>query len=196
MIYTVSNEVDAVCNQIAWLEGYLYELDCLSPQPTPELSEEIERTINSAAPHFFYMTRALLIDAIYLGIARLLDPARQGNNDNLTIQRVIESCTTAGTQEHTSALRHLSEARALFEPGREARNKILAHADYTTILNYPGSGISLEIPMDVLGKIVMECRGIVTSVTSVNTLPTTHPRCDKKWHGVKTVIERLSTTIK
>ncbi len=77
-MFSKSDELNVICNQVAWLERYMYELDCLSQQPTPELSGDLEQIINATAPHFFYMTRKLLVDIIYLGIAKLLDPAEQG----------------------------------------------------------------------------------------------------------------------
>lgn len=78
-------------NQILWAQRYLYEYDCLSPQPTPKLAAKSGQGALSVAPNFFSMVRGLLLDAAVMVVARLLDTSKS-NGKNLTMGVAIEAC--------------------------------------------------------------------------------------------------------
>jgi hypothetical protein len=184
-----SKEQELICSQIAWVERYLYELDWLSP-PTPNFSERVAKA-NRVAPQFFFMLRGLLTDAIYLGIARLLDPPEQGTNENLSIQRVINSETSSGSPERTKSQSQLDEVIKVFSSGRDIRNKILAHADCKLVMDYQNSVETNSIPIKTLGEIVEKIKSILKIIYPNNTLPP-HPHDQKDWLGVDTILNILS----
>jgi hypothetical protein len=195
MLFSASEELDVICNQVAWLERYMYELDCLSQQPTPELSGNLEQIINATAPHFFYMTRSLLVDTIYMGIAKLLDPAEQGKNNNLTLETIVISFTSVGSPQRASAERRLLNVRGMFSPGLVARNKILAHTDYDCSMDYNNSVIKMNLDQDVIGSVIVKLRRIIEEVAPANKLPTILPKHDKHWLGARDIIDRLRPTV-
>ena len=177
-------ELKAICNQIAWLERYCYELDCISQQPIPELSSEGFENACRIAPHFINMLRGLLTDAIYLGIARLLDKDVQGQHQNLCMKRIL------ATHPNQRALTtKLDKADTLFANGHCARNKLLAHADLNSVLEYPDSAYSMSIDIPTFGKIIFKLREIVLCFPE-NTLPL-HPCCQNDWLGVATILDNL-----
>jgi hypothetical protein len=180
------NELVVICNQIAWLERYAYELDCVSPQPTPELSGKFD-VANTLAPQFIFMFRGLLIDAIYLGIARLLDEDVQGPHQNLSMKRML-----AAHPNHQGAQQKLEEAVSLFADGRKVRNKLISHADYDSAMNYPASVISLSPDIETIHKVIYKLEEIVQGFPN-HTLPS-HPRMQTStWLGVNTILDNLST---
>jgi hypothetical protein len=180
----VNPELEAICNQIAWLERYCYERDCISQQPIPELSSEEFENAYRIAPQFINMLRDLLTDAIYFGIARLLDDAGQGQHQNLCMRRIL------ATHPNQRALTtKLDKADTLFANGHCARNKLLAHADLNSVLEYPNSADSMSIDIRTLGEIIRELREIVQCFPE-NTLPP-HPRRQNGWLGVAAILDNL-----
>ncbi len=182
-------EIDQICIQIAWLERFLYELDCISQQPLPEMNAHLI-TMRQNAPQFFGMLRYLLVDTIYITIARLLDPPAQRQNTNLTIETIINN-NLMDPQERNLALIKLGEIRSLFQNGREIRNKIIAHPDYQTVYNYP-TGLK-PIPIDDLQKIGVEIHLLVNTYFSSTKLPQVLPQNDTSWDGVRKVLELLGS---
>lgn len=189
------DELSVICNQVAWLQRYVYELDCLSPQPTPKLSGDLEQIINATAPHFFYMTRMLLVNEIYLGIAKLLDQAEQRKNTNLTLETVITSFTTDNSPQRDCAMDRLEKVKDRFSLGAAARNKLLAHIDYNTALNYKTIIDSMHVNMDDMQSIIYDICLIIMKISPKNTLPTILPKHDDKWLGIKAVIDCLRQTV-
>ena len=146
-------EIDSICNQIAWLERHLFELNFIeSPFPDVKKATETIALMNDVAPQFFIMTRYLLTDAIYMNLARLLDPMNQNGHINLSLETIISNHTPGLEQQ--AALSKLQEIRTRFENGRIIRNKLLAHPDRPTVLNYPNS--IDPIPLEELGRICVD----------------------------------------
>jgi hypothetical protein len=181
-------EIDQICIQIAWLERYLFELDCILPHPLPEMNRPLE-VMDRTAPHFFGMLSHLLIDNIYLTISRLLDPVQQGRNTNLTIETLINN--NLSDPQKTSALSELSSIRVMFGNGREIRNKLIAHPDYQMVYGYPKN--ITPVPIDELNRIGVKTRLLVERHFSSPNLPQVHPKNDTSWHGVNEVLRRLGT---
>lgn len=179
-------EIDQICIQIAWLERFLYELDCISQQPLPEMNGHLN-TMGQSAPQFFGMLRYLLVDTIYITIARLLDPPTQGRNTNLTIETIINNNLT--DPQKSLALSNLDEVRSIFKNGREIRNKIIAHPDYQAVYNYPTT--LTPIPIEDLQNIGVKIRLLVDNYFSSTQLPHVLPQNDTSWDGVKKVLELL-----
>ena len=181
-------EIDKICIQIVWLGRFLYELDCISQHPLPNMNGHLS-TMNQTAPQFFGMLRYLLVDTIYLTISRLLDPPTQGSNTNLTIETIINNNLT--DSQKSEALSKLAEIRSLFQNGKEIRNKIIAHPDYQAVYNYPTT--LTPIPIQDLQNIAVEIRFLVETYFSSNQLPNVLPQNDTSWNGVKKVLELLGS---
>ena len=193
-----NKELDVVCNQIAWLERYLCELSLLLP---PGLSGSTESLANSTVPHFFYMVRSLLIDSIYLGVGRLLDPEQQGSGKrprkNMTIECLINSLTCPKTPRYDKANCRLQKCRTLFGAGRNARNTTIAHLDYSTVCSSdPSTLAALGASYDTLSDIVFECQRIIEEIADPNPLPTVSPKNDKRWRGIAALLDHLRDTKK
>lgn len=98
-------------------------------------SEQNRRTLANAAGSFF--DRVLendMYDAIVLNIARLLDPAHQGNHSNATLERLIEDIQPIKAALAAQVKLHLDNLRQNLPPMENWRNKWACHRDYPTML--------------------------------------------------------------
>jgi len=135
--------------------------------------ERIE-LLNWAASLFFGLLDGILRHDVVLSIARLTDPPRSAKKDNVSLARLIDTLTpfidTALVDELRSELNNL---QSYCKPLRQLRNRLLAHDDLATALQYhpdPLPGINrayiegvLEKIRKLLGDIEEHFRGSRTS---------------------------------
>ncbi|MHB8345983.1 MAG: AbiU2 domain-containing protein [Acidiferrobacterales bacterium] len=186
-------EFASVESQILWVERYLYDFDCLSLQATPGLAASLGQEFMKVAPHFFWMFRGLLLDAAAMGVARLLDPSKV-NGRNLTMKVVIHACSWLNVPQKSASLRKLQELTAGNEAQAilAARNKILAHADYSAVINYPESAESLFPSYDDISKVTSKLFDLCDAVRPPGGELPTHPRNAKNWKGVEVLLQHLA----
>ena len=188
-----TDEFAFVESQILWAERYLYEFDCLSPQLTPELAASLRQGLMKVAPHFLMMLRGLLLDAAAMGVARLLDRSPVSDR-NLTMEVAINACgwlTTEQKAEHRDTLLKLragKEAQAILA----ARNKILAHADYSAVINSPESAESLLPSYNDISEVVSQLFDLCDAIRSPDGERPTHPRHATNWKGVEVLLQHLA----
>ena len=98
-------------------------------------SSERVTLLNSTAPFFFYVVEEAIREDVLLHIARLTDPAEQGNgcHQNLTLLRLAEKVADRGLAEQISGL--VKTAKKLARFARTWRDKRLAHLDLDYSLN-------------------------------------------------------------
>ena len=103
-----------------------------------ESGETVKIIMNSSAPVFFQDLNGILIEYIMLQVCKITDPAKTGGKPNLTCLAVNASLEKTGlmTDEITSHSRGIMEYRKLV---KDARNKLISHADLNTVL----SGLTL-----------------------------------------------------
>ncbi|WP_146448358.1 hypothetical protein [Vibrio kanaloae] len=117
--------------------------------------------MNNVNPLIFGNYQRCLVDVLYLEISKLLDPMRQGGNQNLSFAYIISLVPQQYQQELNS---DLSVLENLFEQSnlKKYRNKKLAHNDLQSIKSERGielniSSSKLENMLDcawlVLGKV-------------------------------------------
>jgi hypothetical protein len=117
--------------------------------------------MNNINPLIFGNYQRCLVDVLYLEISKLLDPMRQGRNQNLSFAYMISLVPQKHQQELKSDLFVLEK---LFEQSnlKKYRNKKLAHNDLQSIKSERGFGLNistskLENMLDcgwrVLGKV-------------------------------------------
>jgi len=118
--------------------------------------ERIE-LLNWAASSFFGLLDGILRHDVVLAIARLTDPPQSAGKDNASLARLIVMLTpfidTTLADEFRSGLEDL---QAYCEPLRQIRNRLLAHDDLATALQYhpdPLPGINRAFIEGVLEKI-------------------------------------------
>lgn len=103
-------------------------------------SETTVQLLNRSAGNFFWTVQQTLYRDVYVGLCRVTDPAQQGRNQNLTLERLLADPRVAHDEAFISDLRakieHTSRA---CEPLRLHRNKLLAHLDLPTRLNRANS---------------------------------------------------------
>jgi hypothetical protein len=85
------------------------------------------RLLNETAPYFYRMLQDDLWDVTLLHIARLTDPPKTGNKENLTIQNFPSLVDDAKTKEMLVAL--LAVVKNKTEFCRDWRNRYIAHND-------------------------------------------------------------------
>ncbi len=95
---------------------------------------ETHRLLDQLASAFFDRINAILIEHLYMRIARLTDAARTGSQPNLTVKHLNDLLCKAGVM--TAAIEAHSEAlhryRDLLLP---SRNKLIAHLDRDQVLS-------------------------------------------------------------
>jgi len=130
--------------------------------------------LNWVASSFFGLLDGILRHNIVLTIARLTDPPRSAGKDNASLARLVDMLTPFTEPVLVDELRsELEDLQAHCEPLRQIRNRLLAHDDLATALQYhpdPLPGISrayiegiLEKIRKLLGDIEEHFRGSRTS---------------------------------
>lgn len=135
--------VKRFCEQYAWLRVVFDEYRILyeNGRPRCELLDEVAR-------NFFRNLNRILVEYVLLDISKLTDPPRSGEDDNLTVKYILKLVNAEDRKE--LGLDDLSENIHSIRPYiREARNKLIAHLDTSTILSCKTVG---EIPESVLNS--------------------------------------------
>lgn len=184
-----------IYDQVRWVERYLHELDCISPQPTPDLNAKTHQASTATAPDFFRMLRGLLFDAAALEAAKLLDAASQSGHDNISLDALIQHADWLSGEEKDNAIGELGSIREQFPQIKHSRNKVLAHADYEAVTDLKGSAAhNNHIDPDQLSSAVVKIRILVDRIRPHGIQQAPLPRNHNEWLGVSVVLERLSRT--
>ena len=86
--------------------------------------------LNWTAGGFFALLQRVLLDDIYLGIARLADPPSTGRHSNLVLASLLPHVPSEGDLgAECERLIHLYDSQATF--ARAMRHKLLAHRDHS-----------------------------------------------------------------
>lgn len=117
------------------------------------------------APIFFNVAFHAIREYLFLQVARITDPSKQNGNANLSIPHI--NSLLENLKKETEEIKLLSDKILLFaNPIREARNKIISHADKSTICNdvtlgghseedaWPNFFINLQQYLNAIGCIV------------------------------------------
>ena len=132
------NDAQAFCNLCQWV----YECWIMHSHFFERLPERLQEERNVPiedfveSPYGRCLERLNNISQEYgiLQIAKLHDPARQGGNENLSIDFFIKQ--EFWSEEETSTIAGIvSELDSLYKKLEDARNKILAHNDRTVFAN-------------------------------------------------------------
>ena len=102
----------------------LNEFDTLFPDN--ELQMEI---YNEIAPNFFIQLNKMYFDKFILSISRLLDPAKQSNNENLSIFQLLKIAEESNYSEIERLKIKIDEIKIEAQDIRKLRSKFLAHRD-------------------------------------------------------------------
>ena len=135
--------------------------------------ERIE-LLNWTASSFFGLLDGILLHNVVLSITRLTDPAQYSGHDRASLARLVDELKPSmDTALHDEILSELKDLQECCKPLREIRNRVLAHNDLATALQYhaePLPGISrayiegvLEKIRKLLGDIEEHFRGSRTS---------------------------------
>ena len=94
--------------------------------------ETNNEVLSKVAPTVWFMLRDALIDSVFMSIARLLDPAKLGSKDNLSIERVLLEMP-AGSARDRIKKGHGELAVTYDSAIRHWRNRKLSHNDLRTV---------------------------------------------------------------
>jgi len=112
--------------------AYIRSVYILAARIWRDSSEEQRKLMESIAPSFFDDMGQVLPEYVVLAACRVTDPAKDGKNENLTIETFVNSFG-AGSQ----TARQLDELRQQMLAHRKkiepARHKLIAHADREVI---------------------------------------------------------------
>ncbi len=104
--------------------------------------------LNATAPGFFTMTQRLMFDDVILKICRLTDPAKNRQQENLTLRRLVEA-TEWQTTDPARYVAYAAKAAAVDEACgscRDHRNKRISHRDlalFKEMFELPGATLRL-----------------------------------------------------
>jgi len=130
----------ALHNEVSWLHAKWLEYRKLYAQ-----SEKRIDLLNDTAAFLFRVVQDVLWEDVLLHIARLADPPKQGQFENLTLFRLPESVTDRGLADELRSL--VANARDRSQFARQWRNKRLAHRDLslaTDVKAAPLPGVSRQ----------------------------------------------------
>jgi hypothetical protein len=186
----IEKELDMLKTQTAALDTYVGELQELEQWNMPiEWRERALRIRSESAPMFFKLVAGLILDALIQGLANILDGRKTSGKDNLTLEYVIENYPDPSIR--ASCREKLSEIRsgATYADIKKARNRILSHSDYTTMIRYdtmtPKDFPNLRLEsLRSLVREIIEMISKMTRQSAVDLLP-------KEWQGVSVLFNLL-----
>lgn len=110
----------------AWVRWRFFEQLYASSEARVEL-------LNKSARTFFFFLQRDLQDIAYLSLSRLLDPAKNRQQNNLSVARLIEMIRKEGSPKLAKLLnKELKKISEASEDIRWHRNKRIAHNDLNT----------------------------------------------------------------
>ncbi len=129
-----STDIEEFCKICNWTyESWITHRALFDDNP------KIDDMMKGKCGHFLGRLSNITYEYVLLQLAKLHDPAIQGNNSNLSLEYVIKYGDW--DQETASTLQKLhNELKRLAKVIRPARNKILVHSDRKTILNASNLG--------------------------------------------------------
>lgn len=125
----------ALYNEVVWLHAKWLEYRKLFGQ-APERVE----LLNRSAPFFFHVAQDVFWNDALMHVARLTDPASQGDHENLSLLQLPALIDDEPLAARVSELVSSAVLRADF--ARTYRNKRLAHSDLGHALNEGASPLS------------------------------------------------------
>lgn len=108
----------------------LNEFDVLFPEN--ELQLEM---YNEIASNFFILLNKMYFDKFILSISRLLDPAKQFKNENLSIFQLIEIANATNYPKTEELKKAIDEIKLEAEDILKLRSKFIAHRDLSHSVN-------------------------------------------------------------
>jgi len=91
--------------------------------------------MNETAPGFFAHLMPIWLDSVFLGITRLLDPARTGRKLNLTLEQLLRLLDGEDPALIDALNQRLIDLDSRCRPFRTHRNKRIAHSDHRALTN-------------------------------------------------------------
>jgi len=117
-------------DQVTWLFILLQQIKCLF------LDRNHLELLKKRASTFFYIVQKSIGTELVLGIARLEDPQKVGNNKNISFKGLVESVKELGDVKLGKEISDiLDNQKPLITKFKKHRDKIIAHLDYPTIIN-------------------------------------------------------------
>ena len=112
--------------------AYIRSVYVLAARIWRDSNDEQRKLMESIAPSFFLDMGQVLAEYVVLAACRVTDPARDGKNENLTLETFVNSFgADSQTGKQLDELRQQMNAhRKKIEP---ARHKLIAHADREVI---------------------------------------------------------------
>ncbi|MEZ8731264.1 hypothetical protein AB6D70_11875 [Vibrio splendidus] len=103
------------------------------------MQEDSQEILNGTGVLVFSRFQSCLLDSIYLAISRLLDPAKNRKDKNLSFNLLIADLNLS---EEPDVSKLLEKAQGIFKDSKvkEYRNKVLSHNDYSSqakVVFYP-----------------------------------------------------------
>ena len=109
-----------------------------------ESEERVELMNRTASSVFFVIQDALLAD-LCVRLSRLTDPPKNRQQENLTIERILELPYCSNNLAlHRDLTKQIENLRTICEPIRKRRNKAIAHLDFATALKPERLPVVLE----------------------------------------------------
>jgi hypothetical protein len=104
------------------LETLVFTLESLYADP------ETVKRMNQRAPRFFQQHQMLLIDKIFLELAKLFDPEKQGKNENFSLKHLMK-LTPASVADASLLDLQWHKAKKALGNITTVRNKSICHND-------------------------------------------------------------------
>jgi len=120
-----------------------------------ETSESHRELLDKVAKNFFEDLQEIFIEYILLNICKITDPAHSRQDDNLTVQYILE-LVGPETAEQLGLDKLSGRIRSFSDDIRSARNKIIVHTDKETAISGKMLGASSKEAVDSFWRNLQE----------------------------------------
>lgn len=131
----VSSVYDELRSEVTWLHARWIcyrQLFAHSPKRIDLLNE--------AASTFFFIVQDVLLHEVQVTLSKLTDPARNGKNENLSLEQLQERLAAHTSPDLVATCKsELDRLHEQCKPFRARRNKKLAHLDLQVALRTPAT---------------------------------------------------------
>ena len=128
----MTSEAELIIRQISWLRVYCSELNNLEQPGMPIERHQTVMSLRQTAPQFFWLTSALINDALILGLDNILDSSKKGKQ--LTLECIVDGIQNTSIKTECQAELARIRKSPCVKAITIARNHRISHPNRETLI--------------------------------------------------------------